>query len=89
MALRRRLRVLFLCATLQIGVLAGVPMRPDEIEELMQQINQPKLAQVLPADENTTGAPPDDGRRGIGKKPGARSAPPSRRCPNPSPRSPD
>ena len=59
MCLRRRLRVLFLCATLQIGVLAGVPMRPDKIEELMQQINQPKLAQVLPPDEDAGGAPPE------------------------------
>jgi hypothetical protein len=52
MSLAKRLRVIFLCATLQLGVLAGVPMRPDEIQELMNQINQPKLAHVLPTEED-------------------------------------
>jgi hypothetical protein len=53
MSLARRLRVLFLCTTLQLGVLAGVPMRPDEIQELMQQMNLPKQARELPsAEEN-------------------------------------
>ena len=59
MSLRKRLRVLFLCATLQLGVLAGVPMRPDEIQELMNQINQPKLAHILPADEDEGDGEPD------------------------------
>ena len=53
MSLARRLRVVFLCATLQLGVLVGVPMRPDEIQELMHQICQRKLAHVLPTDENS------------------------------------
>jgi hypothetical protein len=35
----------------EMGVLIGVPMRPDEIQELMNQMNQPKLAHVLPSDE--------------------------------------
>ena len=52
MSLARRLRVLFLCGTLQLGVLVGVPMRPDEIQELMNQISQPKLAHMLPTDED-------------------------------------
>jgi hypothetical protein len=52
MSLARRLRVLFLCATLQLGVLAGVPMRPDEIQALMNHIYQPKLAHMLPTDED-------------------------------------
>ncbi len=45
-----RLRVLLLCVALEMGVLSGVPMRPDEIQELMNQMNQPKLAHVLPSD---------------------------------------
>lgn len=50
MSWTRRLRVLVACLTLQAGVLCGVPMRPDEIRELMHQMNQPKLAHVLQED---------------------------------------
>jgi hypothetical protein len=49
-SLRQRLRVLFVCVLLQVGVVVGVPMRPDEIEELLRQTNQPTLAHVLPTD---------------------------------------
>lgn len=40
----KRLGVVFLCATLQLGLLAGVPMQPAKVQELMHQINHPKLA---------------------------------------------
>ena len=45
--IRRKLRQLFLCLTLLAGSLSGVQMRPEEIEELMRSMNQPKLAHVL------------------------------------------
>jgi hypothetical protein len=51
MSLASRLRVAFICAALQFGVFSGVPMRPEQIQALMHQMNQPKLAHVLPADE--------------------------------------
>jgi hypothetical protein len=38
--------------TLEVGVLFGVPMRPEQIEELMHQMNQPKLAHVLKEETN-------------------------------------
>ena len=60
MLLASRLRVLFVCAVLELGVLSGVPVRPDEIQQLMHQMNQPKLAHVLPADEEG-GNDPSDG----------------------------
>jgi hypothetical protein len=42
-----------------MGVLGGVPMRPDEIQELMHQMNQPALAHVLPTeDEDARSRPP-------------------------------
>jgi hypothetical protein len=47
------LRVFLVCAALQLGVFAGVPMRPDEIQGLMNQLNQPKLAHAMPADRTT------------------------------------
>jgi hypothetical protein len=42
-----RLRTILVCTMLEFAALAGVPMRPEEIEELMRQMNQPKLAHVL------------------------------------------
>jgi len=51
MSFASRLRVVFVCAALQLGVFSGVPMRPEQIQALMHQMNQPKLAHVLPADE--------------------------------------
>ena len=59
MSLASRLRVLFVCAVLELGVLSGVPVRPDEIQQLMSQMNQPKLAHVLPAGEEGGEDPPD------------------------------
>ncbi len=49
MTLKKRLRMIFLCAALELGVLSGVPMRPEEVRALLNQINQPKLAHTLPA----------------------------------------
>ena len=43
--------------TLEVGVLFGIPMRPEQIEELMHQMNQPKLAHVLD-EEDDQGDPP-------------------------------
>ena len=51
---RQRLRTIFLCAFIEFAVLSGVPMRPEEIRELMQTMNQPKVVHVLP-DEHDTG----------------------------------
>ena len=53
MSLASRLRVVFVCAALQLGVFSGVPMRPEQIQELMHQMNQPTLAHVLPTDEES------------------------------------
>jgi hypothetical protein len=47
-SLTSKLRVLFVCLVLQVGVIGAVPMRPEEIEELLHEINQPMLAHVLP-----------------------------------------
>ena len=52
MSLRKRLRTLFVCLVLEVGVLSGVPMQARELEELMRQLQQPKLAHTLPSDED-------------------------------------
>ena len=58
MSLKTTLRTIFMCAALELGVLSGVPMRPEEIRSLISQINQPKLAHVLPTDEQSGDDPP-------------------------------
>jgi len=63
MSLARRLRVLVVCVALEMGVLSGVPMRPDEIQDLMNQMNQPKMAHVLPT-KNDEGDDPQTKPRG-------------------------
>lgn len=57
MSLKTRLRTLLCCVVLEIGALTGVPMRPDEIQELMNTLAQPKLARTNPDK-------PDDGEPG-------------------------
>jgi len=55
-----RLRVFVVCMALEMGVLSGVPMRPDEIRQLMNQMNQPKLAHALPSgNDEGNDVPPD------------------------------
>ena len=58
MSLPGRLRVLLVCAALEFGVFAGVPMRPDQIQELMNQLSQPVVAHALPADDESGDDPP-------------------------------
>lgn len=43
-----RLRTLFCCALLELGALAGVPMRPEQIRDLMRSLSQPAVAQNEP-----------------------------------------
>jgi hypothetical protein len=50
--------VVVVCANLLLGVMVGSPMRPEQVEELMHQMNQPKMAFVLPTEEDEGDAPP-------------------------------
>ena len=53
-AVRKRMRTVLVCAVLEFGALVGLPMRPGEIEALMQSMNQPKVTHTLP-DESKNG----------------------------------
>ena len=55
-----RLRTILVCSMLEFAALLGLPMRPEEIEELMRTMNQPKLARTIPneADRDDDGKPP-------------------------------
>jgi hypothetical protein len=59
MSIASRLRVLVMCMALEMGVISGVPMRPGEIQELMNQLNQPKVAHVLPNENDSGNDPPE------------------------------
>jgi hypothetical protein len=50
-SLKRRLRTLACCGLLQIAALFGMPMRPEEIQEFMQSLNEQKVAHTLPEEE--------------------------------------
>jgi hypothetical protein len=56
---KKKLRTVLACMMLEAGVLIGVPMRPDQIEELMHQMNQPKLAHVLKEEGESGDDPPE------------------------------
>ncbi len=60
MSLRRRLRTVLCCAVLELGALTGVPMRPEEIQNLLQALNAPKVAQTDP-ERNAQGDKPKAG----------------------------
>lgn len=54
MSVKERLRTLVCCVTLEFGALMGIPMRPEQLRDLMQTMNQPKIAQTTP-DETDNG----------------------------------
>ena len=43
-----RLRTLLVCTMLEFAALIGTPMRPEDIQKLMNSMNQQQLAQVIP-----------------------------------------
>jgi hypothetical protein len=57
MSIKRRLRTLLLCLPLLLGAFAGMPMRPEEIEELMHSANQQKIVVTI-SDESENGDEP-------------------------------
>ena len=44
---------LVFCSMLAVASFGGAPMRPEEIEELMYAMNQPKIAHTLPDDSES------------------------------------
>jgi hypothetical protein len=38
------------CTMLAVASIGGAPLRPEEVEELMHAMNQPKIARTLPDD---------------------------------------
>ncbi len=46
--MKSKFRSLLLCLTLLAGVFGGVPMRPEEVAELMRSMSQPKIEYTIP-----------------------------------------
>jgi len=50
---KHRLRTLLLCLPLLPGAFSGMAMRPEEIEELMHNMNQPKIVYTIPGESES------------------------------------
>ena len=57
----RRLRALACFGLLEIAALFGMPMRPEQIRELTQQLNESKAQDTLPSEDQSGDPPPDGG----------------------------
>lgn len=53
---KNRLAKLLLFAVLEVGALAGVPMRPDQIEALLRMMNGTQIVDVMRRE--SAGEPP-------------------------------
>jgi hypothetical protein len=58
MSIRHRLRTILVCMVLEWSTLVGVPMRPEEIVDLMQTMNTPRVVHTIP-DEHDADDDPD------------------------------
>ena len=59
MSIRKSLRTILACMVLQVGVLSGVPMRPEQVRELMFQLGTPKMAHTSPDEQPSSDDPPE------------------------------
>jgi hypothetical protein len=50
--MRTRLLKALVCVFLGFGSMMGVPMRPEEVVELMCNMNRPKIAITIPEDDD-------------------------------------
>jgi hypothetical protein len=54
-----RLRRILLCVALEMGALAGVPMRPEEIRKLLELMAGPKAVDVARQEDERGDGDPD------------------------------
>jgi len=50
-SLKRKLRALLVCLPLLLGSMSGVPMRPEQVDQLMRTMNEQQVVQVIPAEK--------------------------------------
>ena len=56
--MKKRFRKILLCLVLCVGSQMGLPMRAEEIEELMRTMNQPKIVRKFAQEEERGDDPP-------------------------------
>jgi hypothetical protein len=52
MSLKSVLGKVFLFGVLQVGALAGVPITPEKIEEIMEMTNRVQVVRVIPREKD-------------------------------------
>ena len=52
MRLSSRLRTILVCAMLEYAALMGSPMRPEEIQKILRDMNKPQVTHVITDDES-------------------------------------
>ncbi len=55
----KKLQCILLCLVLCAGSLSGIRMRPEEIEELMRTMNQPKIVRKFAVEDRDDDPPRD------------------------------
>ena len=50
MSIKHKLRMLLLYLPLLAGSLSGVPMRPEDTDQIMEALNEEKIEYVIPDD---------------------------------------
>ena len=68
MSIKSLFRKLLLLMTLQAGVFLRVPMRPEEVRELLNQMTRPKIAHTLPDEADKGKKKPDHQKRKSGMR---------------------
>jgi hypothetical protein len=69
MSYKQRLRTLACCAILQVAATIGVPMRPEQVQDLMRTLNEPKVARTNPDDQDRgDGSKADDSAASCGDR---------------------
>ena len=63
--MKQRFRKVLLLLALYVGSQMGMPMRAEEIEELMRTMNQPKLVRKFVEEEDRGDDPPGDPTAGF------------------------
>ena len=56
--MKKRFRKILLCLVLCVGSQMGLPMRVEEIEELMRTMNQPKIVRKFAVEAERGDDPP-------------------------------
>jgi hypothetical protein len=55
LSLKQRLRTLFVCLVLEAGLMVGVPVRAEQVAEVLRSLSGPKIAHTRSEEQHTDG----------------------------------